>query len=35
MNMIPPAIAMFSSMLKKDGHEVEILIPHITKQTME
>ena len=24
MNMIPPAIAMFSSMLKKDGHKVEI-----------
>ena len=24
MNMIPPAIAMFSTMLKKDGHQVEI-----------
>ena len=24
MNMIPPAIAMFSTMLKKDGHKVEI-----------
>ena len=24
MNMLPPAIAMFSSILKKHGHEVQI-----------
>ena len=24
MNMLPPAIALFSSMLKNEGHQVEI-----------
>ena len=24
MNMVPPAIALFSALLKKDGHKVEI-----------
>ena len=24
MNMLPPAIALFSSLLKNEGHEVEI-----------
>ena len=24
MNMLPPAVALFSSMLKKNGHQVEI-----------
>ena len=24
MNMLPPAIAMFSAILKKEGHQVEI-----------
>ena len=30
--MIPPAIAMFSSMLKKDGHKVEIFDTHTTNR---
>ena len=31
MNMLPPAIALFSAILKKQGHEVEILIIITTK----
>ena len=33
MNMLPPAIAMFSAILKKEGHKVKVLLEDYSEVT--